>query len=98
MINAASELERWVPDIAHENAVRLFAQPLFEGILSSGAAGAAPPPGRELVNEHRDKSCGVRRSLFAAPCAEARSDDSIFGCSRSAPPLPFLSDGRILST
>jgi hypothetical protein len=42
MINAASELERWVPDIAHENAVRLFAQPLFEGILSSGAAGAAP--------------------------------------------------------
>ena len=41
MINAASELERWVQDIAHENAVRLFAQPLFEGILSSGAAGAA---------------------------------------------------------
>jgi AcrR family transcriptional regulator len=39
MINAASELERWAPGIAHEDAVRLYARPLFEGILSPGADG-----------------------------------------------------------
>jgi AcrR family transcriptional regulator len=39
MINAASELERWAPGIAHEDAVRLYVRPLFEGILSPGADG-----------------------------------------------------------
>jgi hypothetical protein len=41
MINAASELERWAPGIAHEDAVRLFVQPLFEGILVPGTDGVA---------------------------------------------------------
>ena len=41
MINAASELERWAPGIAHEDAVRLFVQPLFEGILFPGTDGVA---------------------------------------------------------
>ncbi len=34
MINAASELDRWVPALAKDRAVDLFARPLFEGILS----------------------------------------------------------------
>jgi len=54
MINAASRTRALVPDIAHENAVRLFAQPLFEGILSPGGGRrSAHLLGCELVNEHR---------------------------------------------
>ncbi|MBC7378587.1 MAG: TetR/AcrR family transcriptional regulator, partial [Burkholderiaceae bacterium] len=35
MINASIVLDRWVPDIAAENAVELFVRPLFLGILSA---------------------------------------------------------------
>ncbi|WP_292933345.1 TetR/AcrR family transcriptional regulator [Noviherbaspirillum sp.] len=35
MINAAVLLDRWVPDIAAENAVDLFVRPLFLGILAA---------------------------------------------------------------
>jgi AcrR family transcriptional regulator len=33
MINAASELERWVPGISTDNAARVYVQPLFVGLL-----------------------------------------------------------------
>jgi hypothetical protein len=41
MINAASELDRWAPDVTQENAVRLFVRPLFDGILVPASDSAA---------------------------------------------------------
>jgi AcrR family transcriptional regulator len=37
MINAASELERWVPNLTPDSAIPLYVRPLFTGILSSTA-------------------------------------------------------------
>lgn len=48
MINAASELKRWVPGVSAENAVSLYARPLFVGLLltgpDSGAEALEMPP------------------------------------------------------
>jgi len=35
MINAAAEIERWVPGVNEENAADLYARPLFMGLLSA---------------------------------------------------------------
>ncbi|GGC60725.1 TetR/AcrR family transcriptional regulator [Chelatococcus reniformis] len=36
MINAACELERWIPGVSGDEAVELYMRPLFEGILAGG--------------------------------------------------------------
>ena len=36
MINAASQLSRWVTGISPDNVTQLYVQPLFDGILSAG--------------------------------------------------------------
>lgn len=44
MVNAASSLRWWVPGICEDDAVRLFALPLFEGIAGSGSAARVTRP------------------------------------------------------
>lgn len=41
MINAAVELERWVPGVTIDNAAALYAKPLLAGIFSSGTSDPA---------------------------------------------------------
>jgi hypothetical protein len=41
MINAASALKRWAPGMSAYDAVRLFAQSLFTGLLSPDAGAAS---------------------------------------------------------
>ncbi len=36
MVNAAASIKRWVPDVTIDNAVDLYARPLFVGLLSRG--------------------------------------------------------------
>jgi len=38
MINAAVELERWIPGVTIDNAAELYAKPFFVGIFSSRAS------------------------------------------------------------
>jgi hypothetical protein len=38
VINAAAELERWVPGVTIETAADLYAKPFFVGIFSSDAS------------------------------------------------------------
>ena len=42
MVNAAAEIERWVPGIDAGNAFDLFGLPLFTGLLAGPQSVAAP--------------------------------------------------------
>lgn len=47
MVNAAAEIENWVPGVTMENAADLYARPLLEGLLrpTQARAGASDAPG-----------------------------------------------------
>ncbi len=53
MINAASELKRWVPSVTVENAANLYARPLFVGILCAGHSGGLISPRINLDKRKR---------------------------------------------